>query len=376
MKSADFLDMLKNNFGIEFYAGVPDSLLSSFVGEIMERYGISASHIIAANEGNAAALAAGYHLSTGKIPCVYMQNSGQGNVVNPYASLLHQEVYGIPVVFVIGWRGEPGGMDEPQHIFQGKITNQLMDLLGISTVVVSGQDSADTLSSACAELKKQLADGKCVGFVIRKGALGSGLKKHYSNAFMLKREDAINELVTIAKNDLVVCTTGKASRELFEIREKNALTHRRDFLTVGSMGHSSSIALEIALQKKESTVWCIDGDGAMLMHMGAMAVIGAMQPENYIHVLLNNEAHETVGGMPTAAAKTDFLKIAQGCGYKRIYRAETLDELRCAASEARNVGELSFIEVKTALGSRTDLGRPTTTAKENKNNLMEYLREI
>lgn len=376
MKSTDFLDMLKSEFGIEFYTGVPDSLLSSFVGEIMEKYGISSNHIIAANEGNAAALAAGYHLSTGKYPCVYMQNSGQGNMVNPYASLLHPEVYKIPVVFVIGWRGEPGEPDEPQHIFQGIITNSLMKLLGISTVIVSGQDTAETLKKVCDEFKGLLAEGRCVGFVVRKGALSSDFKRQYSNMFTLKREDAIRELAAAAKEDIVVCTTGKASRELFEIREKNSDTHNHDFLTVGSMGHSSSIALEVALQKKNSTVWCIDGDGAVFMHMGAMAVIGAMQPKNYIHVLLNNEAHETVGGMPTAAAKTDFLKIAEGCGYQRIYRVAALEELRRAAIQARREGELAFIEVRTALGARADLGRPTTTAEENKNNFMEYLREI
>ncbi|WP_373265167.1 phosphonopyruvate decarboxylase [Hungatella hathewayi] len=375
MKSTDFLDMLKSTFGIEFYTGVPDSLLSSFVGEIIGRYGISASHVIAANEGNAAALAAGYHLSTGKIPCIYMQNSGQGNMVNPYASLLHQEVYKIPAVFVIGWRGEPGNTDEPQHVFQGKITNRLMELLGISTAVISEEESIEKMDKICSGFKTQLAEGKCVGFVVRKGALGSDLKRHYQNRYMLNREDAISELVTAAKGDIVVCTTGKASRELFEIRERNSDTHSRDFLTVGSMGHSSSIALGIALQKKERLVWCIDGDGAMLMHMGAMAVIGAAQPKNYIHVLLNNEAHETVGGMPTAAVKTDFLKIAEGCGYKYIVRAETLEELRSAAVQARKAGELAFIEVKTALGARGDLGRPTTTAEENKLNFMEFLQE-
>lgn len=376
MKAQEFVDTLEGILEIEFYAGVPDSLLDPLTGEIMSRYGISRKHIVAANEGNAAGLAAGYHLATGRIPCVYMQNSGEGNMLNPYASLLAPEVYKIPCVFVIGWRGEPGTKDEPQHVFQGEITQTLMELLTIQTVVVTGDMKAEDLQERCQVLKRLLSEGKCVAFLVEKGALTSDVKVKYANSYTMKREDALREIVKGTGEDILVSTTGKASRELFEIREQNGQSHQYDFLTVGSMGHSSSIALSIALAKKEQKVWCIDGDGAMLMHMGAMAVIGANAPRNFVHILINNESHETVGGMPTVAGSIDFAKIAEGCGYQRILKASTPEEVARVVEEAKGADELTFIEIKAALGARSDLGRPTTTAEENKKSFMQYVKEM
>ncbi len=375
MKATAFISIIEQTLGIGFYAGVPDSLLSTFTGEIMTKYGVSDNHIIAANEGNAVGLAAGYHLATGKVPCVYMQNSGQGNMLNPYASLLAPEVYKIPCVFVIGWRGEPGVKDEPQHVFQGEVTQTLMELLTIQTVVLTEDMSVEVLEQKCKELQHVLEDGRCVAFIIKKGALSSDNKVKYANGYAISRETALEELVKVIDEDIVISTTGKASRELFEIRERNEQSHKYDFLTVGSMGHSSSIALSIALQKVGQKIWCIDGDGAMLMHMGAMAVIGANGPNNFVHVLINNESHETVGGMPTVASNVDFAKVAEGCGYKRILKAATLEEIARTAEEAKSANELTFIEIKTALGARSDLGRPTTTAEENKQKFMKYLKE-
>lgn len=376
MKAQEFVDTLEGILEIEFYAGVPDSLLGPLTGEIMSRYGISRKHIVAANEGNAAGLAAGYHLATGKIPCVYMQNSGEGNMLNPYASLLAPEVYKIPCVFVIGWRGEPGTKDEPQHVFQGEITQTLMELLTIQTVVITEDMKAEDLQERCQVFKRLLSEGKCVAFLVEKGALTSDVKVKYSNSYTMKREDALREIVKGTGEDILVSTTGKASRELFEIREQNGQSHQYDFLTVGSMGHSSSIALSIALAKKEQKVWCIDGDGAMLMHMGAMAVIGANAPRNFVHILINNESHETVGGMPTVAGSIDFAKIAEGCGYQRILKASTPEEVARVVEEAKGADELTFIEIKAALGARSDLGRPTTTAEENKKSFMQYVKEM
>lgn len=376
MKAADFIDVLEEAFGIAFYAGVPDSLLSPFTGEIVNRYGVSDKHIVAANEGNAAGLAAGYHLATGRIPCVYMQNSGEGNMLNPYASLLAPEVYKIPCVFVVGWRGEPGTKDEPQHVFQGEITQSLMELLTIQTVIVRKDMTTDELKAAAEDLKKLLAKGKCVAFIVEKGALTSDNPVKYANPYTMKREEALREIVKGIGEDIVVSTTGKASRELFEIREQNGQPHKYDFLTVGSMGHSSSIALSIALEKKDKKVWCIDGDGAALMHMGAMAVIGANAPCNYVHIVINNESHETVGGMPTVAGKIDLAKIAEGCGYRKILKASTVEEVAQAVETAKVADELTFIEIKAALGARSDLGRPTTTAEENKEHFMQYVKEI
>lgn len=375
MNAADFVKVLEEKLGVGFYTGVPDSLLSPFTGEIMSQYGVGERHIIAANEGNATGLAAGYYLATGKIPCIYMQNSGQGNMLNPYASLLAPDVYKIPSVFVVGWRGEPGTKDEPQHVFQGKITMKLMELLQIESIVITAETTLDDLVAETEQMSTLLMEGKCIGFVVEKGALVANHKMKYSNTYTVTREDALKEIIKNIGEDIVVSTTGKASRELFEIRENNGSSHQHDFLTVGSMGHSSSIALGVALQKKKQKIWCIDGDGAMLMHMGAMALMGANKPDNLVHIILNNESHETVGGMPTVAGSIDIPTIARGCGYKRIYTVSTLEEIKDVVAEARANKELALIEIKVALGARADLGRPTTTAQENKEAFMKFLKE-
>lgn len=360
----------------DFYTGVPDSQLRSLCDWLMQTYGTDPKHhIIAANEGNAAALAAGYHLATGKTPVVYMQNSGEGNIINPVASLLNDKVYGIPCIFIIGWRGEPGVHDEPQHIYQGEVTLKLLEDMDIAAFVLTKETTEAQLESQMKAFRSLLSQGKQAAFVVRKGALEFDGKVKYENANTMQREEIIRHIAAITGSDPIVSTTGKASRELFEIREQNGQGHGLDFLTVGSMGHSSSIALGIALQKPEKKVWIIDGDGAALMHMGAMAVLGSICPENIVHIVINNSAHETVGGMPTAASKIDLCKIALGCGYKDAACAETFDELDEALSNAKITGGLRLIEVKCAIGARADLGRPTTTPQENKSAFMEALEK-
>ena len=368
-------DKLLEILGASFYTGVPDSQLKALCDCLMARCGIDgARHIIAANEGNAAALAAGYYLSTGKVPVVYMQNSGEGNIINPAASLLNEKVYGIPVIFVIGWRGEPGVHDEPQHIYQGEVTLKLLEDMGIASFVIGKETTEEELEEAMKGFRPLLEQGRDVAFVVRKGALSFSGKVTYQNTYSMTREEAIRRIAAAAGRDVVVSTTGKASRELFEIREANGQSHETDFLTVGSMGHSSSIALAIALQKPDRRVWCIDGDGAALMHMGAMAVIGANAPKNMIHVLINNEAHETVGGMPTVAGKVDFPAVARACGYPFVMSVSDEKSLDEALERARESTQLTFIEVKCAIGARADLGRPTTTAKENREAFMSFLQ--
>ncbi len=368
MKAEQFAKFL----GAEFYVGVPDSQLKAFCDYLMDTYGIDAAHhIIAANEGNCAAIAAGYHLATGRIPVVYMQNSGEGNIINPLASLLHEKVYAIPVIFVIGWRGEPGVHDEPQHIYQGVVTIKLLEDMGITSFTVDSETTEEDLSSVMEQYRLLLASGKNVAFVIRKGALSYDAKVSYTNGNRMLREEIIRHIVRDSGDDSIISTTGKTSRELFEIREENGQDHARDFLTVGSMGHSSSIALGLAIHSPGRKIWCIDGDGAVLMHMGAMAVIGAIKPSNLIHVVINNEAHESVGGMPTVAANVDFVAVAKACGYPYAVSVDSfpaLDEVLMAAKEREG---LAFIEVKCAIGAREDLGRPTITPLENKNALME-----
>lgn len=369
MKASEFVKVL----GVDFYTGVPDSQLKELCNYLMDRYGISSQHIIAANEGNCVGLAAGYYLATGKIPAVYMQNSGLGNIVNPYASLLHPEVYGIPCIFIIGWRGEPGIYDEPQHIFQGKVTETLLKDLGISCCVIDKGTTAKEVMGAMEEFQENLSDGKSVSFLVRKNAFEKETAISYKNGNLLDREDAIRLITDIAAEDVIVSTTGKASRELFEIREQNRQGHGHDFLTVGSMGHSSSIALGIALGKKDRKVWCIDGDGAVLMHMGSMAVAGAKKPANMVHIVLNNGAHETVGGMPTVAGSIDLPMAAKGCGYQEAAQAGSKEELKEVLQKAKEAEGLFFIEVKCRVASRDNLGRPTASPAENKKAFMEWL---
>ena len=360
--------------GSDFYTGVPDSQLKALCNFLMNKFGIDSNHhVIAANEGNCVGLAAGYHLATGKVPVVYMQNSGEGNIINPVASLLNDKVYAIPMVFIVGWRGEPGVHDEPQHIYQGEVTVKLLEDMDIETFIIGKETTDEEVSAAMAKFNEVLKKGKDVAFVIRKGALSYDGKVEYKNDNTMLREEIIRHITKVSGNDPIVSTTGKASRELFEIREANGQPHKFDFLTVGSMGHSSSIALGVALNKPNEKIWCIDGDGAVLMHMGSMAVIGSNAPKNLVHVVINNGAHETVGGMPTVAANIDVVSIAKACGYKYAVSVDNFDALDKELQSAKDRNELSLIEVKCSIGARDDLGRPTTTALENKENFMNYL---
>jgi len=364
-----FDQLLKNN--TDFFAGVPDSLLKSFCAYVTDNVDKNA-HFISANEGSAIALAAGYNIATGKIPLVYMQNSGIGNSINPLLSLVDPDVYNIPLVLVIGWRGEPGVHDEPQHVKQGKVTLSLLDTIGIPyAIMAENENDLDAQISECySYIKKTNAP---FAFVVRKDTFASYT---LSNELMLpaemSREEAI-EMVILdsSRDDIFVSTTGMASRELYELREKHAMTHESDFLTVGSMGHASQIALSIALQKPERRIICIDGDGAAIMHMGGFTTIGTRKPENFVHILINNGAHDSVGGQPTVALEIDMPEIALACGYSRVYSVSTKKQLEDALSNKRK--GTTLIEIKTRKGSRKDLGRPKETPIQNKNALMNAI---
>ncbi|MBE5822582.1 MAG: phosphonopyruvate decarboxylase [Butyrivibrio sp.] len=373
MRVEVFLEMIKS----DFYTGVPDSQLKALCDYLIDTYGINPEHhVIAANEGNCVALAAGYSLATGKRPVVYMQNSGEGNAVNPIVSLISDRVYAIPIQFVIGWRGEPGIHDEPQHVFQGEITCDLLDKLGIKYTIITKDTTCDDLLEIVSEFDEFMDCGKSVAYIIKKEALTYDKKVRYENDNLVKREDIIEHILQVSGDDPIVATTGKTSRELFELREKNGQMHDLDFLTVGSMGHASSFALGIAINKPNRKVWCIDGDGAMIMHLGATAVIGSIHPNNMVHVLINNGAHESVGGMPTVASSVNIIELAKACGYQYV---TSVNDLKSLDRELESVCErkcLSFIEVKCAIGSRSDLGRPTTSPKENKDCFINYLKRI
>lgn len=373
----NFYDTLIS-YGIEFFTGVPDSLLKSFCAYITDNE--EKNNIIAANEGNAIGIASGYYLSSGKIPLVYMQNSGIGNAINPLVSLADKLVYKIPILLLIGWRGEPNKKDEPQHKKQGLITVELMETLGISYEVISDETSDDEIKNKIKRAYKYMIDtSEPYAIIVRKGAFEDYNSKTQSNNnnFKLTREDAIEIMLSeINEGAVIVSTTGMASRELFEIREKRNEEHKKDFLTVGSMGHASQIALGIALNKKNNKVYCLDGDGALIMHLGGMAIIGNQEVNNYIHIVINNGAHDSVGGQKTVGLNVKLLDIAKACGYKKYYSCETENDLRRYLKEINTINELTFLEIKVKSGARKDLGRPTTSPIENKNMLMEYLKEI
>jgi phosphonopyruvate decarboxylase len=361
----------------DFFTGVPDSLLKSFCAYITGRGGEN-GHITAVNEGAAIALASGYHLATGKIPLVYMQNSGIGNAVNPLLSLADPEVYSIPILLLVGWRGEPGVYDEPQHVKQGKVTDELFRVMGIPWAVLGldegGLDSQ--LDAAYAWLREKSAP---YALLVRKNTFAPYVPQGTGEAVKaeMSREEAIEEILRFSREgEFFFSTTGMASRELYELREKLGQGRGQDFLTVGSMGHASQIALGAALQKPGLPVTCIDGDGAALMHLGALAAIGNRKPRNFRHILLNNGAHDSVGGQPTIARGLDFSIIARACGYENVFSTHTRLTLRSTLEriESRREGPV-FVEVQVRKGAREDLGRPKSSPRENKTLFMNSLRE-
>ena len=363
--------------GIDFFTGVPDSQLKGLCDTLYARFGVAgAEHIVAANEGNAIGLCAGHYLATGRPALCYMQNSGLGNAVNPLASLMDGKVYGLPCLLVIGWRGEPGVHDEPQHVKQGEITLGQLELMEIPYCILDKDMDEAAFRAQFARLVEEMAQGRVAAMVVRKGALTCSAKPDYSNGRAMTRETAAEVIVREAgARDVFVSTTGKLSRELFEIRERLGQGHEKDFLTVGSMGHASSIALAIALAKPDRRVWCLDGDGAALMHLGAMHVIGRRRPANLLHVVINNAAHETVGGMPVCEGALDVSAAAKAAGYPAVYRADSPEGLAETLRAAQHAGSLALVEVMCAGGARADLGRPTTTPRENRDALMRFIRE-
>ena len=362
-----FVGCLKS-CGIDFFTGVPDSLLKSFCAYITDNCG--EDHIIAANEGGAVGLAAGHYLATGKPALVYMQNSGQGNAVNPLCSLADPDVYSIPMVLLVGWRGEPGVKDEPQHVKQGKVTVSLFETLGIPTEILPDDESA-ALEVTQKMVEKAKAESRPVALVVRKGLFAEyKLQSKKPDISALKREDAIQAILeSIGNEAVVVSTTGMISREVYETRERLVQDHSRDFLTVGSMGHAIMIALGIAKAQPNRRVFCLDGDGASIMQMGNMAIAGQSGCANLTHIVLNNAAHDSVGGQPTVGGVIDLSAIAAYCGYDVVSAATNLHDLHVLHGSSKP----RFIEIKVAKGARKDLGRPKEPPQVNKKLYMETL---
>ena len=369
-----FYELLQEN-GTDFFTGVPDSLLKNFCAYLTDTVDAD-HHIIAANEGCAVGLASGHYFATNTIPLVYMQNSGLGNTVNPLLSLADKAVYSVPLLLVIGWRWEPGVHGEPQHIKQGKVTCALLDAMEIPYAVLESDEekAAVQIANAYKTIKERSAP---FALVIRKGCFDSyTLKSNECVPAEMTREQAIEQIIgCMPSNTVFVSTTGMASRELYELREKNRQRHDADFLTVGSMGHASQIALGVALCKQDKTVVCIDGDGAALMHLGALSTIGTQKPQNMIHIVLNNGAHDSVGGQPTVGRKINLCAAALACGYDQALSVAApealLSNLKIAFASPGTV----FIEVMVSKGARPDLGRPKSSPIENKRAFMALLEE-
>ncbi len=368
-----FIEKLREN-GIDCFAGVPDSLLKNICAYITDHF--DAEHnIIAANEGAAVGIAAGHYLATGQPACVYMQNSGEGNIINPLASLTDPEVYNIPVLLLIGWRGRPGVHDEPQHVKQGKVTTGLLNTMGINFDVLSKEE--DKAEKQIAKAVAVIKNKDVYALVIEKDTFEDyKLQNVEKNDLMMSREEAIQTVAAaLGEKDCIVSTTGMISRELFEYRAAMNQGHERDFLTVGSMGHASQIALGIAMAKPDRKVWCFDGDGAAIMHMGSMAIVASKAPKNYVHVVFNNGAHDSVGGQPTVGLKIDLPAVAKAVGYKNAFSVETKEYLTELLSKVKNQDGPVLLEVKVKKGNRKDLGRPTTTPIQNKEALMAFLKD-
>ena len=361
-----FYETLINN-DFDYFAGVPDSLLKEFclcVNTLSKE-----NHIITANEGNAVALASGYNIATSKYGVVYMQNSGLGNAVNPLLSLSDEKVYKIPMLLIIGYRGEPGTKDEPQHIKQGELTLPLLDTLGIKYMILC--ENYMQQIKYCRDYVSETS--RPIALVVRKDSFSKFEEgRNRANTNALSREEALAAIIeSLNDNDFIVSTTGKTSREIFEIREKNNEGHANDFLTVGSMGHTSSLALGIS-RSTNKNIYCIDGDGAFIMHMGGLAVAVQNAPDNFKYILINNGCHESVGGQPTIAYDIDIPKILSGFGFKKVLVADCKEAIVSALKEQQEAGKVAIV-INVNSDSRKDLGRPTTTPIYNKEQFMKKI---
>src|SRR5690554_2479573 len=373
MLASDAVHELIRKQGVNFFAGVPDSLLADFCAYVTDHMDDDA-HVITANEGNAVALAAGHYLGTGEPALVYMQNSGLGNAVNPLLSLADEEVYSIPMLLMIGWRGEPGVKDEPQHVKQGRVMVPMLDAMEVPWFELhAGMDDIEAvITRACALMRERSGP---VALLVRKGAFEKyKLQKTVQTSFPMNREGAVKCIVDLlGDDDVVISTTGKTSRELYEYRAARGDGHGNDFLTVGAMGHTSSIAMGVARGQRDRRVICLDGDGSVLMHMGALAIVGQSGLGNFVHVVVNNGAHDSVGGQPTAGFEIDLVASAKACGYRHASSVTTAKDAREAfAGFAGNDGPV-LLEIRVNKGARDDLGRPRSTPVENRDALMKRL---
>lgn len=375
MKASRLLEQLEK-MGIQTIAGVPDSTLKQFCDGVQTYQG-SLKHYVTANEGAAVGLAIGSYLAAGKPSCVYMQNSGIGNIVNPLASLANRDVYGIPMLFVVGWRGEPGVKDEPQHVFQGKITCELFETLSVPYRVIDQDTSDEEMDAILVEAEKILFQGDQFAVIVKKGTFEKEAPFEWTNGNQMVREEVLGSILKgLSRETVIVSTTGKISRELYEQSEAIYGDHDNIFMTVGGMGHASMIALGIAKNRPDKRIVCIDGDGAALMHMGALPFIAAQAPENFYHIVINNQAHESVGAMPTGCQQAEFARIAQAAGYRETGKLADMESVQRIGEWVQKMTGPVLWEIPVSLQVRSDLGRPKESARENKEGFMRHWRNI
>ncbi len=360
--------------GIDFFTGVPDSTIKYFCFYLEDDLPKS-NHVIAANEGNSIAIATGYHLSTGKIPLVYMQNSGLGNAINPLTSLVDKELFAIPMLIMIGWRGEPGKKDAIQHLKDGRIQIDLLESLELPYTILPSENY-DIESQISDSIKVAKESQSPYVILVRKNSFEPYYSKdsRTNPSSLMSREEAISGIIDqLTIDDVVISTTGKASRELHDLRNRSDSMNKGDFLVVGSMGHASSIALGVALQESERNIYCIDGDGALIMHMGALCTIGKYSTPNFRHILINNFSHESVGGQESSSDVTDYSELSKAVSYNNYFKISKMSEFqKIFRNFQKNIGP-SFLEIVVAPGSRSDLSRPDFTPLENKKRFMEFL---
>ena len=364
-----------NVMGLNFFTGVPDSLLNDFCLHLVNNVP-DCQHIMAANEGNAIGIAAGYHMATGKIPVVYMQNSGIGNATNPLLSLTHRCVYGIPLILLIGWRGDPAIKDHAQHKKQGELTPVLMEDMDIPYQVLDADDTVIEKFQWAANKAKEL--NAPVALIAKKAILTQKEKKQeYAESPLMNREEAISAVLDVfGKDAIYLATTGRATRELHEQIMIHGFSHEIEFLNVGAMGHLSSIGLGLAVGAPNKKIVVFDGDAAAVMHMGSLATNGRYQPKNLIHIVLNNGVNESVGGQKSSGQVINLTAIAKGCGYETIPAfVESKEDLQKAVKQLAESNHLSFLDVHVRQGIRKDMPGLKIEHQHAKSALMNYLNK-
>ncbi|QSB04800.1 phosphonopyruvate decarboxylase [Natronoglycomyces albus] len=368
-----FVDQLTRR-GVSLYTGVPDSLLKQ-LGSHIQATLPREQHVICANEGAAVGLAIGHYLQTSTPAMVYLQNSGFGNLVNPVLSLADPDVYGVPMVIVVGWRGQPGVKDEPQHVKQGKVQEALLEALDLPWAMLP-KDPAEAEKAVDLAYDTAMEHSTPYFLLVEKGTFSDGIQVEQATPELPSREDALIAAAdAVGTESAIISTTGMLSRELFEYRERAGESADRDFLTVGGMGHASSIALGVAKAAPERETWCFDGDGALLMHMGSLPVIADHAGENYFHLVFNNGVHDSVGGQPTSAAAMDMAQTALAVGYRWAQTTSELSQLPRLIAQMRAAGGPALLELQVKPGNRAGIGRPTRTPRQTKTAFMQALRD-